>query len=78
MEYTVAGNIFENGQITMELKVGDFMIYDKINTSLNGRFKTLDEFKMWLSKISEFEFTDRFENLDTLLYYEIKALKDLN
>ncbi|MDA9555634.1 hypothetical protein N9R54_05295 [Pelobium sp.] len=78
MEYTVAGNIFENNKTTIELKEGDFMIYDRINTSQNGRFKTLDEFKIWLSEICEFEFIDRFEHLDSRFYYKINALKEPN
>lgn len=76
MEYFIAGNILDGSNELPKIEIGDVVMYDKKLTERNGRFKTLEEFKQWMTDNFEFEHQSGEEYENSICRYLVHEVKN--
>ncbi|MBC7912527.1 MAG: hypothetical protein H7Y07_00255 [Pyrinomonadaceae bacterium] len=73
-DYFISGNI-QNSDLIPEIKIGDYICYDKKIIKKNGRFANLGLFKEWLDQNFEYHHIRGEEPLDSICIYKISEIK---
>ncbi|MEO8796104.1 MAG: hypothetical protein ABI390_11605 [Daejeonella sp.] len=73
-KYFITGNILWKNEEVPRIEIGDSICFDKLCSEKNGRFKTLSQFKEWLSLNFEFQHLIGEEYADSICIYKILSI----